>query len=317
MPRARRLATALASLALAGCGMPGAAPRGPLPERPRIVSMNPCIDAILARVADPAQVVAISHYSQEPNATSVDLKWASRFAVNYDTAEEVITFQPDLVLIGPHVAKATVAAIERSGVATETVGVPMTIAESLAQITQVAAAIGHPDRGAALVHEIETVLAAAAPRPGTPPIPALIWQGGGLVPGSGTLADELLVRTGFTNQSAAYGLAAWDILPVEHLIARPPAIIFHDVDHQARALRSGAVARLGKLTTLAPFPEHLLQCAGPNLIETTQVLAAAREEYLRSAKSVRFERSRETDASARSAFLDFARTERKVFGTFP
>ena len=42
-------------------------------EYPTIVSLNPCTDAILAEVADPAQLLAISHYSHDPRATSMPL----------------------------------------------------------------------------------------------------------------------------------------------------------------------------------------------------------------------------------------------------
>src|SRR3546814_15645635 len=47
-----------------------------------------------------------------------------------------------------------------------------------------------------------------------------------MVPGAGTLADELLRRTGFRNMSSAYGLQQWDVLSLEYLLARPPSVIF-------------------------------------------------------------------------------------------
>jgi len=31
--------------------------------RPRIVSINPCVDAVLVQVADPQQILGISYYS--------------------------------------------------------------------------------------------------------------------------------------------------------------------------------------------------------------------------------------------------------------
>ena len=58
---------ALAALALGGCAAP---PRADERVHPTIVSLNPCTDAILAEVADPAQLLAISHYSHDPRATS-------------------------------------------------------------------------------------------------------------------------------------------------------------------------------------------------------------------------------------------------------
>ncbi|HCH95383.1 MAG TPA: iron ABC transporter substrate-binding protein, partial [Erythrobacter sp.] len=56
---------------LAACAGGGAG--APPPERgPTIVSLNPCTDAILAEVAAPGQLLAISHYSKDPRASSME-----------------------------------------------------------------------------------------------------------------------------------------------------------------------------------------------------------------------------------------------------
>jgi iron complex transport system substrate-binding protein len=46
---------------------------------------------------------------------------------------------------------------------------------------------GHRDRGEALVRQIDRAMAEAAPAPGKRPIPAVLWEAGGTVPGRGTL----------------------------------------------------------------------------------------------------------------------------------
>lgn len=186
------------------------------PREPRIVSINPCLDAILMQVADPRQIVAISHYSQDARASSISLEQARRFATTSGTAEEVVALRPDLVVAGGHVAPATVAALARLHVHLVQYPVAATVEESAQQVRDVAAAVGHVDRGAVLAARI---LAAARPATGAR-IPALIWGAAGLVPGGGTLPDDLLRRAGFANASTAYGLKRWDILPLEYLVAR-------------------------------------------------------------------------------------------------
>jgi iron complex transport system substrate-binding protein len=108
----------------------------------------------------------------------------------------------------------------------------------------------------------------------------LLWQGGGLVPGTGTLADELLTRTGFHNLGADYGLAMWDVLPLEPLVARPPRLILTDMKARAagrgRGLGSPVLDKVPGLK-LADFPEQLLQCAGPNLMDAAARLKRIRE----------------------------------------
>jgi iron complex transport system substrate-binding protein len=256
----------------AGCA-PAPPPVRAAAALPRVMSMNPCIDAILVRVADHAQIVSISHYSHDPAATSIPIALARQFPANRDSAEEVVMSRPDIVLLGPHVAPATQAAIRSVGIKIESVGVPSTIAESLAQVRQVAQAVGHPARGEALAREIEAALAEAAPSKGARPVDALVWQGGGLVPGAGTLMDEMMAGSGLRNVAAESGLAMWDVLPLERLVMHPPQLVLTDP-----ANRRGRLEDLARLKAMrwADFPDHLLQCAGPNLIEAAKTLASAR-----------------------------------------
>ena len=138
---------------------------------------------MLVRVADPAQIAGISHYSQDPRATSIPLAIANRFHATSGTAEEVVALRPDIVLTGPHTGPATVAALKRLHIKLVQYTVPETVAESIAQVRDIAATAHHPARGTALAARI----AAAATPSRIAPLPALIWQSGGLVPGSGTL----------------------------------------------------------------------------------------------------------------------------------
>ncbi|WP_439533838.1 ABC transporter substrate-binding protein [Polymorphobacter sp.] len=236
---------------------------------PRIVSINPCVDAVLMHVADAGQIAGISHYSKDPRASSIPAAQAARFAATSGTAEEVVALAPDLVIAGAHVAPATIAALARMNIALLQLGVPETLAESRDQVRRIAAAVGHPDRVDAAV---------AAARGKGPPVPALIWQGGGLVPGNQTLASDLLRSTGFHNLSRDYGLKNWDVLPLEYIIARSPRLLFSvgDARGHDRMLGHPALKKMAGHITIYPYPERLLRCGGPTIIEAVAHLASAR-----------------------------------------
>ena len=267
----------LALFALAIVGAPPAPPTAPPP--PRIVSINPCIDAVLMRVADPAQIAGISHYSQDRRATSIPLALANRFHAVSGTAEEVVALRPDVVLTGPHVEPATILALKRLRIRLVQYPVPDTVAESVAQVRDIAAVAGHIDRGASLAARIEAAARSSPVRS----VPALVWQSGGLVPGAGTLPDELLRRAGFRNMSAAYGLKKWDVLPLEYLIADPPRVLLSAGAAEVgedRVTTHPAVRRLARRIMLAPYPSRLMNCGGPTIIAAMarlrQVRAAVR-----------------------------------------
>lgn len=264
----------IALLMLAGCS---AAPAREAAVHPTIVSLNPCTDAILAEFADPGQLLAISHYSHDPAASSMDLATAWRFPAVSGSVEEVLALRPDVVVASDFLAPATASALERLGMRLERVPFVSTVADSVAEVRRLAALAGHPERGEALVARIEAGLAKAAPPPGAP-VPAIVWQSGGSVPGEGTLIAELLTRTGFANAAAARGLGQADLLPLEAMVASPPRVILAAGNPRAnedRLLAHPALARLGGVTH-ARFDRALLWCGGPVIPKAAARLAEVR-----------------------------------------
>ncbi len=238
-----------------------------------IVSLNPCSDAILAEVTAPGQLLAISHYSADPRSRSMDAAKARQYPVTGGTLEEVIALRPDVVVDGTFVAPATAASYHRLGFALETLPIASTVEDSHAQIRRLATLAGHPERGETLIQRIDAALKAAAPPQGARPIPALVWQPGGIVPGDGTLIADLLRRAGFSNFSAARGLGQADQLPLEHVLADPPRVIL--AAGADRALTHPALGTLNA-TQRAPLNPALLYCAGPTIIRAATRLAQVR-----------------------------------------
>jgi iron complex transport system substrate-binding protein len=262
-----------------------------------IVSANPCVDAVLAEIAAPGQIAAISVFSHDADSASAPLAWARKHLAVGITAEEIIAARPRLLLTGNLASTGTNAALTKAGVKIITFGVPATVEESVAQVRQIAHAIGREAAGEALVGRIEkslmeeTVTPAKAgvrilPKPvimdsrlrgNDGHLSALIWQAGGFVAGKGTLQDELLARAGFSNASETYGLKQWEQLPLETVIRKPPAVIFmassaEGDEARTLAMRQRMIARLGGKTRIVPFPDKLLFCGGPTIIDVMRVL---------------------------------------------
>jgi iron complex transport system substrate-binding protein len=252
------------------------------PPRGGIVSTNPCADAILARVA-PEKLAAVSHYSHDAAATSMPLGLAKRWPALAGTAEEVIARRPDLVVTDSFAPAATRAAYARAGLKVLTLGSVSTIAESEAQVMQIARAAGREAQGRALVAEIERAVTRFTPPRrdggnGNDADPtALLYISGDLANGSGTLLDDLLTHTGFRNAAADYGLAFTGTLPIETIAAHPPAVILSPGDGRTADLRRRVLAREGAATREADFPRRLMNCGGPVIPAALARLAAIRE----------------------------------------
>ena len=160
------------------------------PSKPAIVSLNPCTDAILAEVTAPGQLLAVSYYSHEPSGTSMPLAEARRYRATGGTVEEVLALDPDVVVTSSYLDPASAQAFRRLGIRVETVGIATSVADSEAQIRQLATLAGERERGEALVSRIDHAVASA--RRSEPPVSTLLWQEGGLVPGPETLVAQLL-----------------------------------------------------------------------------------------------------------------------------
>ena len=250
-------------------------------DLPTIVSLNPCTDAILGEIADPAQILAISHYSHDPRATSMPLGEARKYPAISGSVEEVLALNPDIVIAGGHVGPATVDAMMRLNIRLVQTPVANSIADSDAGIRTIARAIGQGPRGDRLIARIDAALVRNAAPKDSRSVPALVWEGGGLVPGKGTLVDEMLTRTGFENVAEARGLQQWDVLGLEYLVDRPPQVLFSSNGSRAqddRMLGHPALAALKDRMHFAQFEPQLMFCGGPTIIRATDRLAMVRRE---------------------------------------
>ena len=259
----------LSLLLLAGCSA------GEPVRRGGIVSLNPCADQLLLALVPPGRIAAISHYSQDPRATSIPLEVARRFRTTAGTAEEVIALAPDLVVATSFTAPSTRAAFARAGLNTLYLGSPTTVSASKAQITELAGAVGAAARGGALNARIDAALAET--RVAGAPVSALLFIGGDLANGGGTLLDEMMAHAGLRDAAADYGVAMTGRLPVETIVAHPPALILSpDGGGRTAVMRRRLLAATRAQTREVAFPRALINCGGPTIPAALRQLAAIR-----------------------------------------
>ncbi len=260
----------LLGLLLAGCA--GGGPDGDTVQGPTVVSLNPCTDAILAEVAGPGQLLAISHYSKDPASSSMAPEDAARFPATGGTVEEVLALDPDVVVASSFIAPATRAALEDLGLRVVSFGGTSTVEDSMAQIRELAELVDNPAEGERLVGKIESAIADAAARGA--PVEAALWQPGGIVPGEASLVSDLLRRSGFSSYAAARGMAQADYLSLEQVVADPPQVLLVSGNEPGQV--HPALDRIAGMER-AHFDTRLIYCGGPTIIRATRRLAEIRE----------------------------------------
>ncbi len=240
-------------------------------DRPTIVSLNPCLDAIAVEIAGPAQVLALSHYSHDPSSSSIPKAVVSRYRTTGGTAEEVIALAPDMVLASSFIAPATRRAFERVGITVETFGSPTSIAESVDQVERIGVLAGREDAAGELIARIENAVSA---HPGSRPISALLWQPGQIVAGRRTLVHEMLTRSGFSSHAEARGLGQADHVSLETVLADPPEVLLVAGDSVGQRHPGLAHAREMVVSRLDP---QFVYCGGPTIPRLSARLGEIRE----------------------------------------
>jgi iron complex transport system substrate-binding protein len=255
----RAFACALAlSLALA------APARAAPPQRvaQRVASLNLCTDELLLMLAEPAQIVSVTHLAHKREETPLWQR-ARRYGRNDGSLVSVAGLKPDLVLTMGGGARDRVRIAERLGIRTLDLPFPQSLRGIKAAIGTVAAALGRGVAGQRLIAHIELLERTAPPHPLD-----TIWLGGGgrTVPAQGLAADWM--RLAGLRQGAVQGVR----VSLEQLLVRPPQLLLRSdyrsgqYSSEQRWLSHPLAARAKRSRTLATDGRPWT-CMGPALIE--------------------------------------------------
>jgi iron complex transport system substrate-binding protein len=245
----------------------------------RVMSLNLCTDQLLLQLLPRERIASVSFLSSSAENAFLTAE-SYGVPVNYGTSEEVLRYNPDLVVAGTTTTVPVRALLTRIGM--PLVEVPP--AENFEQIRSVtrmiARAVGEEQKAERLLQEMDAILAELAATAPSERIVVAGWDGAGNVPLKGTLFDAILTAAGGINVAAnittniGYGqVAAFDL---EQLVAMRPDIIalgnsrIGKPDLGNEQLQHRIVRRLysGRQIT---YPETLYSCGLP------QSAAAARD----------------------------------------
>lgn len=244
----------------------------------RVASFNLCGDQLLVALADPDQIVALSPYAADP-ALSVVAERAKAYPRLPWRAESTIAIAPDLVLVGPDDRSITRHMLLAQGFHLAEVDLITDIPHARAQILQIAALLGHPERGERLAEALDAAQAKldAVPRP--PFTTALVLERGGYAAGPKSLAAALVAQAGLrVPPGTPPGLGGY--VSLEKLLAMRPDMVFlidppaQPNDQASLFLTHPALRALYPLQRRVALPARYTVCGGPALVEALDYMTA-------------------------------------------
>lgn len=270
-----RAPTPLLPLALGFCLWATALVAGDAPRR--VVSFNLCADQLVVALADPEQIAGLSPYAADP-ALSVVAEQARQFRQAEWQAESTLLLEPDLVLIGPNDRSVTRRMLTSQGLRVVETGFVSDLASARRQIRELAALLGHPERGETLIAELERArarLAAAAPKTNRT---ALVVERGGYTQGPSSLAATLLAEAGLKPPAGAPAGYGGFISLEKFLVLKPDIVFLKDPplaasDQGAMFLVHPALRELYPPERRIALPTRYTMCGGPALVAAFDYMA--------------------------------------------
>jgi iron complex transport system substrate-binding protein len=206
----------------------------------RVVSQTVGTDEFLTAVADPDQIAALSHLSNDRSFSAIadQATGYPRLRVNGD-AEDILQYEPTLVLFADYSRAELVEQVGRTGVQIMIFDQYESLEDAFANLRRLAGELGTESRAEALIEDCETRVAALKERLlGCQPVRVIAPSTYGRLPGAQTTFQDLCDHGGAENLAASLGnLVGHAPPPNEQMLTWPVDVIVLAGDSLDQAIR--------------------------------------------------------------------------------
>ncbi len=247
----------------------------------RVVSINLCTDELALLLSRPGQLIAVTRLVKDPQLSSYWRKAATLPAHN-NSIEQIVRFEPDLVLASRLTPKPLSARLRRLGIRVYTLP-PVTDIDRLRRnLRTLGGLLGTPGKARQLIRRLDRRIAGLTRHAATGPrLRVLTYYPGGWTRNGGTLLNHLLRRAGMQHALPA-SRQGWSSVSLEQLLRLDPALlILVRPDSRTPSLatqlfRHPALKRYRRQRRLLSIPTRWISCGSPALTEVLSRLYAAR-----------------------------------------
>lgn len=254
----------------------------PLAYPQRIVSLGLCTDQLLLMMVEHDRIASLTHSSIDKKMSYM-AEYVGDIPLNHASVEEIIPFQPDLIVGSAYAAQDTVRFLRLLGYEVKLISLPRSVAEVRSHLREFATWLGREQQAEKLITDMDiTILDAQQRNAHKSEKSVVIYSPNGYTIGSDTLENDVLIHAGFRNLSATGGIQGFTKVSLETLVAtRPDYLQIDNHVYNANSLASAYIHH-PVLDRMLPaekrlfIPSRLRACAGPTAAEAIAYLADRR-----------------------------------------
>jgi len=245
----------------------------------RIVSLGLCTDQVLLMLVDSSRIATVNRQAANP-AVSYMADAVGNIPLNDATAEEIIPYQPDLIISTAFASPDAVRILKTLGYRVETLPLPTSVAGVREMLVLAGQWFGEEEKAQMLIKNMDRQIAEAQTRNiNKPSLRAIIYSPNGYTIGSDTIENDALQLAGYHNMAADMGISHFRQISLETLVTVQPERIL--IDNYAYNQNSLAYAYVNHpvVKHMIPqenrmyVPSRLRDCAGPQVAEEIAWLA--------------------------------------------
>jgi iron complex transport system substrate-binding protein len=258
----------------------------------RVMSLNMCTDQLVLQLLPPARIASVTYLSRTSDDALVTAE-AAHVPVNYGTSEEVLAQHPDLVIAGTTSTPAVRALLKKVSIPLLEVPAAESFDDIRALTRRIGHALGEDAKAEALLRRMDATLAELKISAPARPVRVVGWDGGGNVPGPGTLFDAILTAAGGVNVAADTAQTIlngrYTSFDLEQLVALNPALVIYAASAMKRAdqvnqqVQHRLIRKLFAGRQIA-YPETLYRCGLPQSADAAKQLRQAMRSALGSSR---------------------------------
>ena len=248
----------------------------------RIVSIGLCTDQLLLLLAEREQIASVSVWALDENMSYM-IDAVGDLPINNSSVEEIISYQPDLVVASEFAAWDTAKFLRQLGYRVEQIPLAGSIGDIYSLLRQFGEWTGNQQRAENVIRQMQSELAAIRQRYAErPQKTVIVYSPNGFTIGANTLENDLFTHAGYVNLAANMGIEGFKPIALETLIAADPDVL--QIDRNLSRPDSLATTYVGhpaldkmiEHREYLDIPTRLRICAGPMITEAVELMAQRR-----------------------------------------